>query len=200
MKSNERRSAIVESAINLFAEKGFRGATTRELASVLGVTEPVLYQHFRTKKDLYSAIIEAKACEAEEHAGEFLRLVHDHDDRALFTALGSLILERFETDPKLFRLLLYSGLERHELSDMFFDRVVADFLKMVAGYIRRRTREGAFRTVDPAAAARGFIGMFHYHGMVHTLHPGRFGRISRKKLVAELVTVFLGGVVLPPRG
>ena len=61
MKSDERRDAIVHSAIHLFAEKGFRGATTRELAAAAGVTEPVLYQHFRTKSDLYSAIIEAKA-------------------------------------------------------------------------------------------------------------------------------------------
>ena len=68
MKSAERRDAIVRSAIHLFAEKGFRGATTRELAAAAGVTEPVLYQHFRTKSDLYSAIIEAKAVEVSGHA------------------------------------------------------------------------------------------------------------------------------------
>ncbi len=61
MKSEERRAAIVRSAIHLFAEKGFRGTTTRELAAAAGITEPVLYQHFRAKSDLYSAIIEAKA-------------------------------------------------------------------------------------------------------------------------------------------
>ena len=48
MRSVERRAAIVRSASRLFAEKGFSGATTRELASALAVSEPVLYQHFRT--------------------------------------------------------------------------------------------------------------------------------------------------------
>ena len=60
MRGEERYAAIVRCAIRLFAEKGFRGATTRELASALGVTEPVLYRHFPTKRDLYNAIIEAK--------------------------------------------------------------------------------------------------------------------------------------------
>ena len=200
MKSDERRAAIVESAIHLFAEKGFRGTTTRELAAALRVTEPVLYQHFRTKKDLYGAIIEAKACAAEEVAAEFLNLANTDDDRAFFTALGSLVLERFEADTELLRLLLYSALERHELSDMFFDRVVSDFLKQVAGYIRRRVRAGAFRPVNPDAAARGLIGMFHYHGMIWTLHPGRFGKPNRKKVVNELVTLFLDGVTQPAKG
>ena len=61
MSSEERRAAIVHAACRLFAERGFRGTTTRELAAAVGVTEPVLYEHFRTKRDLYSAIIGEKA-------------------------------------------------------------------------------------------------------------------------------------------
>src|SRR6185369_12998898 len=101
MKSAERRDAIVQSAIHLFAEKGFRGTTTRELAAALGVTEPVLYQHFRTKQDLYSAIIEAKSAEMSGPAAELQQLALGNDDRAFFTLLGGLILERYEKDPEL---------------------------------------------------------------------------------------------------
>jgi len=197
MKSGERRAAIVESAIHLFAEKGFRGTTTRELASALGVTEPVLYQHFRAKKDLYTAIIEAKTCEAESYTRRFLQLAKTGDDRALFSAVGEAILDSFEKDPELMRLLLYSSLERHELSDLFFNSVAADFLKMVSTYIRRRIRSGAFRKVHPDLAARGLIGMFHYYGHIGMLHPGRLGKVSRKKLIGEIVTLFLGGVLQP---
>src|SRR4051812_3607686 len=61
MSSDDRRAMILDTACSLFAQKGFRGTTTRELAAAVGVTEPVLYEHFKTKSDLYSAIIEAKA-------------------------------------------------------------------------------------------------------------------------------------------
>lgn len=199
MKSGERRAAIVESAVELFAEKGFRGTTTRELAAALHVTEPVLYQHFKTKKDLYSAIIEAEACAAEDSAGAFLELLDTDDDTAFFTALGHLVLERFQHDERLMRLLLFSALERHELSDMFFDRVVADFLKKVAGYIRRRIRAGAFRAVNPDDAARSIIGVFHYHGLTAMLHPGKVTRSKPKKLIDEIVQLFLGGIQSPSR-
>ena len=174
MKSEERRAAIVQSAIHLFAEKGFRGATTRELAAAAGVTEPVLYQHFHNKSDLYCAIIEAKAAEVSGHTAELGELARAGDDRAFFGGVGDVILRRYEEDPELSRLLFFSSLERHELSDLFFERLFVGFYKLVTGYIRRRIREGEFRRVDPEIAARGLIGMISYHGLVALLFPGQF--------------------------
>jgi AcrR family transcriptional regulator len=196
MKSEERRAAIIRSAILLFAEKGFRGTTTRELASALGVTEPVLYQHFRTKGDLYSAIIEEKASEAAARASDLSRLAQGSGDRVFFAAVGDLILRRYERDPDLSRLLLFSCLEKHELSELFFDRLFQSFYKLVVDYIRRRIGEGAFRKVNPETAARGLIGMISYHGLIGLLLPGRFGKPNRRRVVEEMVAVFLGGIAL----
>jgi AcrR family transcriptional regulator len=194
MKSEERRAAIVQSAIHIFAEKGFRGTTTRELASALGVTEPVLYQHFRTKHDLYSAIIEAKSAEVSGRGAELLKLAKGNDDRAFFTLLGDLVLERYKNDPELTRLLFFSCLERHELADLFFERQVQQFYKLVSGYIRRRSRAGAFRRANAELAARGLIGMIAYHGLIGFLYPGRFGKPDRR-VVEEMVTMYLEGIV-----
>ncbi len=197
MKSGERRAAIVRSAMRLFAEKGFRGATTRELAAGLGVTEPVLYQHFRAKRDLYSAIIEAKAEEASAYGRELLELSRGDDDWAFFTAVGSLILKLYQDDPEMFRLVYYSCLEGHDLSELFFERLFHDFYKLVAAYIRRRIRAGAFRRVSAEAAARGLIGMFSHHGQIALLFPGRFRRQDRRRVVADMVAIFLGGISAP---
>jgi AcrR family transcriptional regulator len=198
MRSAERRAAIVRSASRLFAEKGFRGATTRELASALGVTEPVLYQHFRAKRDLYTAIIEAKAAEGAAHAGTLLELSKGSDDRAFFSALGELVLERYEHDPEMFRLLFFSCLERHDLADLFFERLFLVLYKLVSGYIRRRIRAGAFRRVNAELTARGLIGMLSYHGQLGLLYPGRFGKRNRRRVVEEMVAVFLGGISAAP--
>src|SRR5205809_7452190 len=153
MKSEERRASIVREAIRLFAETGFRGTTTRQLAAALGVTEPVLYQHFPSKGDLYRAIIEAKATEVQPLAGPVRALALGSDDRAFFGALGELILRRYDEDPELSRLLFFSALEKHELAQLFFERFYIGFYRLVTGYIRRRIREGAFRRVNPEIAA-----------------------------------------------
>jgi len=54
----ERREQLLDTAVSLFAEKGYGGATTAELARAAGVTEPIIYRHFASKKDLFVAVID----------------------------------------------------------------------------------------------------------------------------------------------
>lgn len=54
----QRREQLLDTAVALFAEKGYGGATTAELAKAAGVTEPIIYRHFSSKKDLFIAAID----------------------------------------------------------------------------------------------------------------------------------------------
>jgi AcrR family transcriptional regulator len=57
LSSEERRAAIVKAVRRTFAEKGFDGTTTRELAEAAGVSEALLFKHFPNKEALYTAMI-----------------------------------------------------------------------------------------------------------------------------------------------
>ena len=54
----ERRQALVDTALGVFAEGSYRGTTTAEIAREAGVSEPILYRHFASKRDLYLACID----------------------------------------------------------------------------------------------------------------------------------------------
>ncbi len=58
LKAAERRRQLLEVAADVFAKRGYHGATTAELARAAGVTEPILYRHFRNKLDLFVTLIE----------------------------------------------------------------------------------------------------------------------------------------------
>lgn len=193
MKSQDRRAAIVEAAIHLFAEKGFRGTTTRGLAAALGVSGPVLYQHFKTKRELYRAIIETKAQQGAQQAAGLASL-EAGGDRAFFQYLGERVLERYEDDPDFMRLLLYSALERHELADLFFERQMQDYFGTVVSYIQRRMDERKFQPMDAETAARGFNGMLSHYGLMRLLFGERIQPRSRTEVVEEMVEIFLRGI------
>ncbi|MFM9959405.1 MAG: TetR/AcrR family transcriptional regulator [Phycisphaerales bacterium] len=53
-----RKTQLLDAAIALFARLGYQSATTAELAKAAGVTEPIIYRHFRSKKDLFIAVID----------------------------------------------------------------------------------------------------------------------------------------------
>ena len=54
----ERRRHLVETAIRVFSEGSYRGTTTAEIARAAGVSEPILYRHFASKRELYLAALD----------------------------------------------------------------------------------------------------------------------------------------------
>jgi AcrR family transcriptional regulator len=54
----ERRQALVDTALWMFAEGSYRGTTTADIAHEVGVSEPILYRHFASKRELYLACID----------------------------------------------------------------------------------------------------------------------------------------------
>jgi AcrR family transcriptional regulator len=61
LSAEERRRAIVEAVRDVFAEKGFDGTTTRDLAKSAGVSEALIYRYFPSKESLYAAMLDACA-------------------------------------------------------------------------------------------------------------------------------------------
>lgn len=63
MKASDRRKQLLESAAKCFAAYGYRGTTTAKIAAEAGVSEPIIYRHFKNKQDLFIALIEKVADE-----------------------------------------------------------------------------------------------------------------------------------------
>ena len=56
LKAPQRREQLIEVATKLFAKLGYEATTTASIAEAAGVTEPILYRHFKNKQDLFVAI------------------------------------------------------------------------------------------------------------------------------------------------
>jgi AcrR family transcriptional regulator len=81
----ERRQAVVETACRVFAKGSYHGSTTAQIARETGVTEPVLYRHFASKRELYLVCLDAvwervrtlweKAIAAEEDPANWIKAI-----------------------------------------------------------------------------------------------------------------------------
>jgi AcrR family transcriptional regulator len=190
----ERRRQILAEAARLFASAGFRGVTTRDVAARVGITEAALYRYFPSKEAIYAAILEERMAspdllapvESDAAAGR---------DREVFLGLALVLLRRVEQDPSLLRLLLFSALEGHDMARPFQERRIRRLREFLSRYVARRQREGAFRSVDPALAARTFIGMVVDHLIARHVFDQRDAREQPPEEVAEaFVSIFLDGV------
>src|SRR5439155_6754705 len=149
---------------------------------------------FTSKEELYSAILEHKAGETRDARIDGLEpLANAGDDEKFFNTLGRTFLEKHQKDTMFLRLLLFSALEGHELSDMFVASLTAR--NPIANYIQKRIDEGAFREMGAQLAARGFFGMF----ASFVLWQEIFGLKKtqphdREEVVRTFVSIFLKGI------
>jgi AcrR family transcriptional regulator len=186
-----RQASIISAAATLFAAKGFNGTTTKEIARTAGISEALVFKHFPTKRALYAAIL-AEKVQVSQLMDSVEAAAEKRDDAQVFTLIASFRIHR-GTDPTFLRLLLFSALEGHELSDMFFRNRHRVFYEYLAGYIRGRCEEGAFRCLDPLLAAQAFIGMVVYHRLLHEIFKVPL-HCSPEEAVATYVEVFLSGL------
>ena len=189
------RDKILEAAIELFAEKGFNGTTTKEIAEAADVNESLIFRHFSTKRDLYGAIIEKKIDEEPGIEHPIQTYQDTKDDHLIFKSIAQRMLNKCGNDSSFIRLLHFSALEGHELSDMFFSTYVEYVDMLLCDYIETRIADGAFKKVHALCASQAFIGMIVNHIIVKEL----FGEKKRSKttneeLVNTFVTVFLDGI------
>ena len=185
ISGSERKASLIEASTVLFAAKGFNGTKTREIAERAGVSEALVFKHFPTKKHLYEAIL-AEQSPVPRMLSEVKKLADRRDDAQVFTLIANTIILHRVPDSDLMRLLLFSALEGHKLSDMFFQNHVRVFHEFLAKYIDKRIQDGAFRKVDSLLVARAFMGMLIEHRLLTLLF-----RMPVSNTPEHIVTTFV---------
>lgn len=193
----DRRKKLQNAALDLFAQQGFRGTTTREIARRAGVSEALLFRHFPSKQELYWSVLEDQCHVRGGRATLDQMLRSGGDDVQVFSAIAEDILTRNFADSRLYRLLLFSALEDHELSHRFFSTYISECYEAVAAHIRERIRAGHFRRSDPLLSARLFIGMALHYFLVEELFKGSRQRaVNIKKVSRAAAEVWLKGMAI----
>ena len=202
MTGEGRRLQILRVAMRLFSQRGFRGTTTKEIALAAGVSEAMVFRHFATKNELYSAILDHKACLHDEMdpTAVVADAIKRKDDRAVFEGIALHALRQHESDPEFQRLLLHSALEEHELAQMFWEKFVKRVYHSLGAYVRQRQRDGAMIEIAPALVVRAFIGMVVHHSLNNNLWDRKRNlvRISNERAAREFANILLRGILTEP--
>jgi len=199
MAGEERRMQILRCAVSLFSQRGFRGTTTKEIAQAAGISEAMVFRHFANKEELYTAILDHKACSGTAlHPKDVVaQAVLEKDDRAVFEQLAYSALSVHELDPEFHRLLLHAALEGHELAAMFWERNVRPVYEFLGGCRSIRKQKGVMIEIDPRVVVRAFIGMIIHHSLNNTLWDQKRSllKISNEAAARQFTDILLNGVL-----
>lgn len=167
MTTKER---IADEALTLFAAKGFRGTTVKDIADAVGIKDASLYKHFKSKKEILNTIVEEAYVHmgnmsdslgipsgdgSLEDAAEFFRGIN----RETIIALGKEVFKFYLTDDYMSRFWKLANLEQYNNRDFYelYRRLFTEEgIEYQKNLFAEMIRMGAFREGDPEVMAYNF--------------------------------------------
>lgn len=194
MKKNITKQRLLDATLKLISEKGYLGATTREIAQEAGVTELTLFRHFGTKEKLFEELLRNHTFlpRLKELLPELDGLSYGDSLRLIATRFLLSLKER-----KSMVKIMYSEVTIYpDKIKKLYNKFIDDLRLTLASYFRGLRKKGLLRSVSPEMAARLFLGMlFSYFRSEEIMREGGMKKQTMEKNIKEFVDIFMFGTV-----
>jgi len=194
LTADERRQSIIELVMDLFAEKGFDGTTTRELAQAAGISEALLFKHFPNKQQLYLSVLEA--CAEEPGYAELVsnRILAKAPSSSTLVLMVHFIMMHFikglgTNKGNIERLTVQSLLSDGEFTRMTINKVAETWLRKFEDCLKSAAEAGHMRENPVLPHLRlWFIHHIAFSVLLHLRMPTSAAidyKVSKDELVEQ---------------
>ena len=181
-KTDLKRQLILESAVKVFSEKGYKTVTMKDIVEASDISRGGLYLYFASVEDIFLAVLEMKEKSADEEisgevlenasGGEILLWFLKSQKKEILRKKDSLMLAKYE--------YAFSCAEKRRVS--FLKKEMDKAVLVLQNILERGTEGGEFACFDPKTEARDM--MYAIEGMkLLSLTTG----ISEKKVDSEFL-------------
>lgn len=164
----DRRQQILAAALEVFAEKGFRGATNRDIARAAGIAPGLIYWYFKSKEDLFGAVLDEYAPFGKV-AVPFAALAAMPPEQVIpLVVQGFSAVIAIPTTFLVLRLLI-SETVHNPAAGQRFNALFRQILDPLSDYLRGQIARGRLRDEDPLLMAQGLIsnvGLFYIRRLI----------------------------------
>jgi len=191
---SDRKEQIVVEATSLFSSRGFDKVSIKELAAACGISEPALYRHFKSKEDIYNAVLDSVEARLN-YEDLFEKLQTEDDVEKLLMALSTHIIEFFTDNADLYRLLLYSALRGHHRAKQIFRLVRGTYVRFLMQQLDRLYAKKLIVKKNNEITSRCFIGMVFDCALGTTLWRGFQGKLfAPLEIVKNNIPIYARGL------
>ena len=183
------RERLLQSALDIFNEKGYAATSVREIVEAAGVTKPVLYYYFRSKEGIYMELFKEPFTLLEKMLSETVHEALSARERIhrLFDSIFVLFVENLKT-ARLMYSIYYGPPQGAPFFD--FEGYHLKVREVVGLIVRDGIKKGEFRKTDPDVFMWALNGALNFVLEEQLCH--RSPQIDRKGLSRILDLIFDG--------
>ena len=193
------RQAILDAALELFADNGYFGTSLRDVAAAVGVRESALYNYFKSKEALFDALILAHEHTKTQRLASLAGDGPIADARVLLERIALSSIESF-LDPReqmLFRLLMSDGLRLARSGRFNLHERLGSGPERMQELMRRLIREGWLRKANPNLLWISFVGPLLLMRLIHAAGGDPVALKDPRAFAHQHVEQFLLGAGAP---
>lgn len=172
---------IIEASVQLFAQRGFRGTSTRQIAHLADVSEATLFRHFPRKTHLFWEAAESRLKKVKLGRALQSSLANDVPPEQVIPLIVAFLVETMEQDPQLLRLLYVAASELRGSERMLREHLGPIF-DTVNAYLSRCAARGVVCNLDSSMVTLGMAAAIGAHRSLHQLFFDKTSRWSAKEL------------------
>jgi AcrR family transcriptional regulator len=191
--AEQRRQDILESALKIFAEKGYNGSTTAEIARAAGVAEGTIFRHFSTKKELLNAVLEPKILEG------LIKLDKEHAENTpteFFQLFLKNRMELIKENEALIRLMFAEAQYHSEVREALFKGILGQGISIIRPWFEKGVERGDFRALPFLPTMRSFMGMIMFYGLFGNVLLGLSPEKTIEEAADHMLDLFLHGLAI----
>lgn len=195
----DRRTQILDAALEVFSTKGFHKATNKDIASAAGGMSPgLIYHYFKDKEDLFISLVRERATllQLTDHPDALMAL----PPREALSRVANAYLSMFKnaTHVALFRIVITESIRFPQMGDMLYRVLISKLFNLIRSYFDLQVERGILRPHDSAIATRSFVGMIMVHVLAReVLHQPEALAVSDEQVISAAVDIFMQGLENP---
>lgn len=163
---------IVEAAVQLFSQRGYKGTSTRDISHLAKVNEVTLFRYFPRKTDLFWAAAESRLSRVRLGRELQSSIASDAEVHVIVPMLAKFLVENVFDRPDLLRILYVAAFEVPGADGMVRE-YLGPIFDLIHGYFERCAAKGLIRNVEPSIAALSLAGIVSAHQNLYQVFTGK---------------------------
>jgi len=171
-RTGDTKEKILEKSLDLFASKGFKDTSVRDIAAAVGLQQGALYNHFKNKDAILTTLIDQLMSSAivtifeEKEPGELYKR-----GKALLANIATTfkLLSFDGKNEALFRLMMQEMYKNSDVRDLYHEYFIQQNIKKLSSMFFMMMQEEMIRSSDPLMLANEFLSPLFFYQMQVTL-------------------------------
>lgn len=196
---SKRQWDILDAATKVFAEKGYEGSRTSDIAKEANVAEGTIFRYFKTKKDLLVGLLMPLMIKFFRPLmfKSMEKIMDNEKNESIDVVLKNIMMDRIALVKKnkpLVKTIMIESIYHPELLEPLQKEVAPKLVPIVDKFFKENMEMGNLRDIDPRLITRSLISLVAGFSALNSLFPEVFTSQGDEKEMEQIVDILINGI------